>query len=155
MFFANDEMEDSKEEPPVMFCAHAEKAESKEECPVNYSGLMSIENQDQVMDHQAENEPSAQVKNPNKDDDRRLFQVKPTIGDWNPKDQNNVKVTMEDLPQLLEIWKPVPLEWPDHFYQVEGGICLIYFEKDRSTACICSVISVQEVERKFLFRVFG
>ena len=46
---------------------------------------MSIENQDQVMDHQAENEPSAQVKNPNKDDDRRLFQVKPSIRDWNPK----------------------------------------------------------------------
>ena len=123
--------------------------------PVPLDGLLNIENQDEVPDHQAVGEKCDQVKNPNLNDNRRFFQVKPKDMTWQTKDEDGVRIPYESQPRLLDIHKPVPLLYPDHFYEVEGGVSLIYFEKDRSTACICSVINVDEDKLSFTYRVFG
>ena len=91
---------------------------------------------------------AASVQNPNKDDNRRLFQERKAQFFW---DSN---VPYEEQPKRLELDGPVPLDWPGHWYQCEGGIVVIYFEKERSTAVTCCLKSVNEVKRTFLFQVF-
>ena len=81
---------------------------------------------------------SASVQNPNKDDPRRLFQVYEPEFMWDPS------TPYDQLPTRLEENGPTPLIYPDHFYEVLGGIVIIYWEKDRSTPIICSVTKIYE-----------
>ena len=74
---------------------------------------------------------------------------------WQTKDEDGFRIPYKSQPRLLDIHKPVPFVYPDQFYEVEGGVSLIYFEKERSTACICSVINVDEDKLSFTYRVFG
>ena len=123
--------------------------------PLPFDGLINIENQDEVPDHDLGGEKCDQAQNPNLHDNRRLFQVKPKDLTWKTENGNGDRIPYESQPRLLDIHKPVPLLYPDHFYEVEGGISLVYFERDRSTACICSIISVHEAKLSFMYRVFG
>ena len=60
-----------------------------------------------------------------------------------------------EQPIQLEERGPIELDYPGHFYQVEGGIVVICFEKDRSTSCLCSIIEVMPDTRSFKFQVFN
>ena len=92
---------------------------------------------------------SASVKNPNTDDPRRLFQVRSRSFHWDPE------TLYKDLPNRLESEGPTELLFPDHFYEVQGGIVLLYFEKDRSVPCIGCIKCVDEVKCVFTYLVFG
>lgn len=50
---------------------------------------------------------------------------------------------------------PQILTYPDHFFDVEGGISLIYWEEDRSSPCLASILEVEEKDETFTFRVFS
>ena len=50
---------------------------------------------------------------------------------------------------------PLPLLYPDNFYQVEGGVILIYWEAERSVGCIGTIIEVDEIKETFQNRVYG
>ena len=89
----------------------------------------------------------ASTVNPNKNDDRRLFQECKHSFSWDPK------VDYGDQPNPIA--KPTELVFPDHFLQVEGGINLIYWEKERSIASTCSIIYVDEENGTFLFHAYG
>ena len=118
-----------------------------EEEPVQFDGLVQVD----IEGDNAKNniDASASIKNPNKDDPRRLFQVRSRPFHWNPE------TLYKDLPNRLALEGPTELLFPDHFYEVEGGIVLIYFEKDRSTPCIGSITSVDEEKHVFTYQVFG
>ena len=90
-----------------------------EEEPVQFDGLVQVD----IEGDDAKNniDASASIKNPNKDDPRRLFQVRSRPFHWNPETLYN------DLPNRLALAGPTELLFPDHFYEVEGGIVLIYF----------------------------
>ena len=94
-----------------------------------------------------ENPFGAATINPNKDNDRRLFQECRTKFSWDSK------LPYGQQPNPID--RPTPLLFPDHFLQVEGGVVVIYWEKERSVPCTCSIISVDEVAKTFLFRVYG
>ena len=92
---------------------------------------------------------AASTVNPNYRDDRKLFQRRRTDFSWDhdmPYDQQ---------PNMLQEYGPVPLEFPGHFYEVEGGIVIIYWEAERSIGCIGSIVYVDEVKSTFTFRVYG
>ena len=55
---------------------------------------------------------------------------------------------------MLEKYGTVPLEFPGHYYEVEGGIVIIYWEAERSVGCIGTILYV-EVKNSFTFRVYG
>ena len=86
--------------------------------------------------------------NPNKDDDRRLFQECRTTFSWDSK------LPYSQQPNPID--QPTPLLFPDHFLQVEGWVVVIYWEKERSVPCTCSHLSVDEamVVRKVFFFYF-
>ena len=94
-------------------------------------------------------EKGVSTLNPNQNDDRRLFQVYTTDLSWNPR------IPYDLQPNRLEHNGPIPLMYPDHFLQVEGGVVVVYWERDRSTACICCIINVDEVNGTFTYRVYG
>ena len=104
---------------------------------------MNIEGEEDKADN------SASVQNPNKDDDRRLFQV------YNSKFMQDPDIEYRDLPNRLQEHGPIPLLFPDHFWEVLGGVVVIYWEKDRSTPCICSIVNVVEEKEDFEFQLFG
>ena len=118
-----------------------------EEEPVQFNGLVQV---DIEADNAEDNiDPSASIENPNKNDPRRLFQVRSRPFHWNPE------TLYKDLPNRLALEGPTELMFPEHFYEVEGGIVLIYFEKERSTPCIGSITSVDEEKYVFTYQVFG
>ena len=59
--------------------------------------------------------------NPNKDDDRRLFQECRTTFSWDSK------LPYSQQPNPID--QPTPLLFPDHFLQVEGSVVVIYWGK--------------------------
>ena len=94
-------------------------------------------------------EKAASTLNPNKDDNRRLFQVRSTNLTWDSS------IPYEEQPNRLQENGPIPLIFPDHFLEVQGGIVVIYWEKDRSLGCIASISAVDEIRSTFTYRVFG
>ena len=106
-----------------------------------------IAQDEKLTDNSADN--SASVSNPNKDDDRRLFQIRNVDFSWDPT------IPYEQQPNRIDRDGPTALLFPDHFYEVMGGVVIIYFQKSRSTACICSIRQVEEETGTFIFRVYG
>ena len=92
---------------------------------------------------------SANITNPNKDHNKRYFQERRILKTW------DYRVSLKDQPNRLRENGPVDLDFPGHFYQVEGGICVICFEKDRSSSCLCTITQVNETERTFHFQVLN
>ena len=88
--------------------------------PQPFLGVVNIEDKEEIYDDDAVDESGAAVDNPNKNDTRRLFQERVTEYNW------NVLLPYEDQPNRLEQDGPTPLLYPDHFYQTEGGVVLIY-----------------------------
>ena len=89
---------------------------------------------------------SADPQNPNLNDNRRLFQERVISFTWDNK------IPYAEQPNRLELYGPKPLTFPDHFLQVEGGIVIIYFDKNRSTGCICEIKKVAEERATFIFQ---
>ena len=92
---------------------------------------------------------AASIINPNYSDDRKLFHRRRTDFSWDPV------LPYDQQPNMLQKYGPVPLEFPGHFYEVEGGIVIIYWEAERSVGCIGSIVYVDEVKSTFTFRVYG
>ena len=123
--------------------------EEKIELPRPFVGLLDREDIDSD-ENEEKPDPAASIINPNVNDDRRLFQEHRVYGkDW------DCNIPLDQQPNLLELYGPEPLKWPDHWYQVEGGISLIYWEKDRQTPSISSIMFVNEEKGSFVCRVFG
>ena len=55
----------------------------------------------------------------------------------------------------MESEGPKALDFPGNFYDVQGGISVIYWEEDRSKGCLCSIIDVDEMDKTFTFVVFS
>ena len=87
--------------------------------------------------------------NPNADDNRRLYQKRVINFAWDPTKE------ISSQPNRLMDEGPVNLQFPEHFYECEGSVVLLYFEKDRSTACIGSILKVNEEADSFIFRPYG
>ena len=126
---------------------------AEDELPVRpFVDIISIEDVDEEDEGSVIEAPvdrSTDPKNPNVNDARRLFQERILHFEW----ENNI--SYDNQPNLLELHGPKPLEFPDHFYQVEGGVVLIYFEKDRNTACIGEIKKVFKENKTFTFRPYG
>ena len=97
----------------------------------------------------AKADPAAATINPNYNDNRRLFQKRLSEFSWNPE------IPYEKQPNVLAQHGPQPLQFPDHFYEVEGGVVIIYWEAERSVGCIGTIIGVDEVNKTFRYRVYG
>ena len=126
--------------------------EEKGELPIRpFVDIVSIEDLDEEGETcvAAPAERFVDPKNPNVNDSRRLFQERILHFEWDEK------IPYIEQPNLLEHHGPVPLKYPDHFYQVEGGVVLIYFETDRNIACIAEIKNVCEEENTFTFRPYG
>ena len=122
--------------------------DSEEEEPKPFVDLIGVSDEkDEHLDEKAD--PAASTINPNYKDDRRLFQRRRTNFTWNPD------IPYEEQPNMLEKYGPVPLDFPGHFYEVEGGIVIVYYEAERSVGCIGTIIYVDEVKNSFTFRVYG
>ena len=85
-----------------------------------FLGIQNLEEVEEVNDDLAVLDPSAWILNPNKNDDRRLFQIFKPDFSWDPS------ISYQDQPNRLEADGPTSLIYPDHFYEVEGGVSLIY-----------------------------
>ena len=90
------------------------------EIPQPFLGAVNIEDAEEIYEEDGISEVGAAVANPNKNDTRKLFQERTVAFDW------NVRLPYEDQPNRLESEGPTPLLFPDHFYQTEGGIVIIY-----------------------------
>ena len=90
----------------------------KEPLPEPFIGVANLEDigEDSSAD---EKNNVACTKNPNVNDDRRLFQVKKRSFSWNPS------IPYDSQPNRLEEDGPVPLIFPDHFLEVQGGVVII------------------------------
>ena len=94
-------------------------------------------------------DPAVATINPNYNDNRRLFQNRLCEFSWDPE------IPYEKQPNMLAQHGPEPLQFPDHFYEVEGGVVLIYWEAERSVGCVGTIISVDEVKGTFRNWVYG
>ena len=119
-----------------------------EEEPGQFLGIINMESEE-VAGNDEINDLSEDTKNPNKDDPRRLFQVYKPVSLW------DCNIPYSEQSNLLENNGPVPLLFPDHFYDVEGGISVIIWEKDRSTSCLCCILSIDEEAEKFVYQCFN
>ena len=63
----------------------------------------------------AKPDPAEANINPNSNDNRRLFQRRMAEFSW------NTELPYDKQPNMLSQYGPVPLEFPDHFYEVEGS----------------------------------
>ena len=120
-----------------------------DEKPEEFLGIMNIENVEVSDDNDCEIDYSASTKNPNKDDPRRLFQV------YNPVIVQDSDIPYAQQEDRLASHGPVPLQFPDNFYDVQGGISVIYWESDRSTACLCTIDKIFEERQTFTFQCFN
>ena len=116
--------------------------------PVPFSGMLHIDDMDESSDDIV-NEAAASIKNPNKDDPRRLFQIYKMDFEW---DSN---IPYSEQPNRLEEEGPTELKFPEHFLEVEGGISLIYWNDDKSNGCLASIKDVDEKEETFTFQIFS
>ena len=114
-----------------------------------FHGIINIDDEDLPSEGDEKFENAAATKNPNLNDDRRLFQV------FRPNFYQDTKTQYSELANRLETEGPKPLDFPGNFYDVQGGICLIYWEEDRSKGCLCSIIDVNELDNTFTFNVFS
>lgn len=89
------------------------------------------------------------IADPNKDHNTRYFQKRIILKDW------DYRIPLNDQPHRLNESGPVELDFPGHFFEVEGGVCVISFEKDRSSRCLCTITEVNEIDRTFHFQVFN
>ena len=64
-------------------------------------------------------------------------------------------IQYDSQPDLLERYGPTALIFPDHFYEVQGGVVVIYFQKNRSVGCTCTIIDVDEKHEEFSFRPYA
>ena len=119
------------------------------ELPEPFVNLLNHENID--FDEKEDNiDPTASIINANINDDRRLFQENRLhVLDW------DCNIPLEQQPNLSDLYGPKPLKKPDHWYQAEGGISLIYWEENRKVVSICSIVFVNEEDSSFVFRVYG
>ena len=62
---------------------------------------------------------------------------------------------MDSQRDRLQTDGPVLLQFPDHFFEVIGGVCIIYWEKSRSTASICCITNVDETAGTFSFQTYS
>ena len=90
-----------------------------------FLGILHVDDIDGLSDGDV-NEAAVSLKNPKKDDYRRLFQKYRMQFEW------DCSIPYSNQPNRLELEGPVPLLYPDHFLEVEGGISLIYWEEDKS-----------------------
>ena len=83
--------------------------------------FLSIEGLEEATESEAEGiDNSAGIKNPNRGDQRRLFQA------YEPDFTLNPSTPYERLPNRLEENGPTPLTFSDHFYETMGGVSIIY-----------------------------
>ena len=92
---------------------------------------------------------SATVINPNSNRNNRYFQERKILFDW------DFSIPYSQQPNCLQENGPVELEFPGHFYQVEGGVSVICFEKDRSSSCLCPIVEVDPENESFMFQAFN
>lgn len=114
--------------------------------PEQFLGMVNIDEPEEFPDD-PENEGAASIENPNKDDNRRLFQVYKIQFDW------DTSIPYSLQPNRLEQEGPIPLKFPDHFLEVEGGVSLIYWQEDKSNGCLATIKDVDEKEETFTFQV--
>ena len=74
--------------------------------------LINLENKNDDSIYDGSVEKAASTLNPNKDDDRRLFQVRSTSFMWDSS------IPYSEQPNRLVNHGPTPLLFPDHFLQV-------------------------------------
>ena len=96
-----------------------------------------------------EDEKGASIKNPNINDDRRMFQNRVFHVHW------DISIPREDQPNLLETCGPVELDWPGHWYEVEGSVIYLIFQKDRDVGILGTIREVNEEAGTFIFRIFS
>ena len=105
---------------------------------------------DAESDFQEEHfDASANVINPNRNQNKRYFQERKILGDW------DFSIPLSQQPNRLQENGPVELGFPAHFYQVEGGVSVISFGKDRASSCLCSIITVDPENETFTFQAFN
>ena len=104
---------------------------------------------DEENDYTGIYDNSASIQNLNKDDSRRLFQVYKRDLMWDPSK------SYDELPNRLEQEGPIPLDFPGHYYEVEGGISVIYWEEDRSRGCFYTIQEINEVDETFTYQVLS
>ena len=96
-----------------------------------FFGIQSLEEVEKVNDDLAVLDPSACILHPNRNDDRRLFQVFNPLYTWDPSNP------YEDQPNRLEAEGPTILMYPDHFCEVEGGFINVLGRKPiKSMSCL-------------------
>ena len=100
--------------------------DSVEEAPVDgqlpddFLRMLHLSEADLPGDEDWKIDNSASIKNPNKNDPRRLFQIYQPHFFWDPN------IDYDDQPNRLNESGPMPLLFPDHFLEVQGGISAIY-----------------------------
>ena len=104
---------------------------------------------DEIQEILVEEEKGASIKNPNINDDRRLFQNR--VFHMNL----DTSIPPEDQPNLLEAYGPVELDWPGHWYEVEGSVIYLIFQKDRDVGVLGTVREINEEAGTFTFRIFS
>ena len=136
--------------PVYPFTMHMEMhTESSEE--EKHGLFLSVADPPEATDSEDDDmiDNSASIKNPNRDDPRRLFQV------YDPEFKWDSSIPYVDLPIPLEERGPTDLIFPDHFYEVMGAVVIIYWEKEPSAPIMASILRVDEVKKSFSFQIFG
>ena len=80
--------------------------------------MSNVDENEEIL---SENEKGASIKNPNINDDRRLFQNRVFHV------QLDTSIPREDQPNLLEAHGPVKLDRRGHWYEVEGSVVYLIF----------------------------
>ena len=119
-----------------------------ESSPKLFIGHVDHEDKEELSGDEAGWENAATTCNPNKDDDRRLLQVRAGKFSQDPS------IPIDEQPNNLGSSGPTELLYPDHFYEVQGGVVVIYWETDRSTACIASIQDVEGKDETFIFKAY-
>ena len=120
----------------------------RERNPEPFMGIVNLGEVEHLSEDEV-HESAASIKNPNQSDSRRLFQVfRPEII-WDPA------VPYSEQPNRLEQLGPTPLQFPDHFFEVQGGISLVYWMDAKSNGCLCTINRVDELKRTFQFQPFS
>ena len=114
-----------------------------------FAGMIVADEPEEHDQTGCKEDSAAAINNPNANDNRRLYQRRVGNFAWDPSKE------ISSQPNRLVDEGPVKLEFPEHFYECEGSVVLLYLEKDRSTACIGSILKVNEEAGSFLYRPYG
>ena len=85
--------------------------------PDPFTGIVNLDDLE-FSEEQQKDGYGASTLNPNKDDDRRLFQERRAVFSW------DTDLAYADQPNPIP--KPTELQFPDHYYKVMGGIVVIH-----------------------------